>query len=84
MAFFFFFEISQYWPFTFPLLPLGIRFSWERKSSGIERKGREIETGKGIQGTAMAPHGEGSDGAVEAMAAQVENHPISSILIIIG
>ncbi|EOX97777.1 5'-methylthioadenosine/S-adenosylhomocysteine nucleosidase 1 isoform 2 [Theobroma cacao] len=60
------------------------RFSWERKSSGIERKGREIETGKGIQGTAMAPHGEGSDGAVEAMAAQVENHPISSILIIIA
>ena len=32
----------------------------------------------------MAPHGKGSDDAVEAMVAQVEKHPISSILIIIA
>lgn len=32
----------------------------------------------------MVPRGEGSDASVEAMVAQVEKHPISSILIIIG
>ncbi|TYI95223.1 hypothetical protein E1A91_D02G263800v1 [Gossypium mustelinum] len=32
----------------------------------------------------MAPHREGSDASVEAMVAQVEKHPISSILIIIA
>ncbi|OMO92885.1 hypothetical protein COLO4_17245 [Corchorus olitorius] len=32
----------------------------------------------------MAPHGEGSDAAEEAMVAQVEKHPISSILIVIA
>ena len=32
----------------------------------------------------MAPHGKGSDDAVEAMVTQVEKHAISSILIIIA
>ncbi|KAE8716861.1 5'-methylthioadenosine/S-adenosylhomocysteine nucleosidase 1 [Hibiscus syriacus] len=32
----------------------------------------------------MAPHGEGSDASVDPMVAQVEKHPISSILIIIA
>ena len=54
----------------------------------MEKKGRgrarETERGKGIKRTAMAPHRKGSDAELETMVAQVEKHPISSILIIIG